>query len=198
MGRPRQFDRELAVKVAMEAIWKNGVHASSTKALAEQMGITRSSLYNAFGSREALMLEALAQYFRHAPDRMLDDLENDSDILAALTCFFQTVCEVRTADPEARGCLAVNCIAEVGNRNDDFGQALSTGFQTGLDHYEFILQQAAARGEIEDKGDLRDKALALKNLLIGINVMSKAVRSKDDLWRAARVTLQGLGLYRQT
>jgi len=43
--------------------------------------------------------------------------------------------------------------------------------------------------------DLREKALALQNLLIGLNVMCKVVRSEKDLWRAARQTLKGLGVY---
>lgn len=61
---------------------------------------------------------------------------------------------------------------------------------------ERLLDQAAANGEIENREDLREKALALQNLLIGLNVMAKVVRSEDDLWAAAKQTLKGLGLYR--
>lgn len=52
-----------------------------------------------------------------------------------------------------------------------------------------------ASGEIEDEDDIREKAFALQNLLIGLNVMAKVVRSEDDLWASAKQTLKGLGLY---
>jgi len=66
-----------------------------------------------------------------------------------------------------------------------------------LDRLELLLHQAAENGEIENKGDLREKALALQNLLIGLNVMAKVVHSENDLWAAARQTLKGLGLYEE-
>jgi len=49
-------------------------------------------------------------------------------------------------------------------------------------------------GEIEDEGNLKTTALALKRLLVGINLLAKIVRSKKELWAAANDGLAGLGL----
>jgi TetR/AcrR family transcriptional repressor of nem operon len=65
-----------------------------------------------------------------------------------------------------------------------------------LDLMEGLLRQAVVKGEMEDAGDIREKALAIQNLLVGINLMSKIVRSEADLWAVARQTLKGLGLYK--
>jgi TetR/AcrR family transcriptional repressor of nem operon len=196
MGRPSKFDRSEAVTAVMNEIWRRGYEGSSTKALSETLGITRSSFYNAFKGREALFLEALDLYFSQSPDRVLNDVPPDTSILRTLTDMFREVCRVRAADKEARGCLAVNCVAELVGVDETLGPALVSIFQKSLARFESLLARAAARGEIADNGDLHEKALALKNLLVGINLMSKIVRSESELWAIAKHTLNGLGLYR--
>ncbi len=196
MGRPPKFDREAAVEVAMNEIWKKGLVASSAKALSERLGITRSSFYNAFGSREALFKEALGLYFSKTPDRVLTDVDADASVLNILTGMFREVCRVRAADPEAKGCMAVNCVAELVGVDEALGPILENAILQSLDRLDSLLRQAAVNGEIKDDGDLREKALALQNLLIGLNLMSKVVRPEEDLWAAAKQTLKGLGLYR--
>jgi len=197
MGRPAKFDRQAAVGLVMNEIWHHGFEACSVKAISEKLGITRSSFYNAFGSREALFLEALERYFTQSPDLALAEMDNQASVLKVLTDVFREVCRSRAADPEARGCLVVNCVTELVGVDDALGPVLEKAILGSLDRLEQLLNQAAANGEIEDKGDLREKALALQNLLIGLNVMAKVVRSEGDLWAAARQTLVGLGLYRE-
>lgn len=196
MGRPAKFDRDAAVEAAMNEIWKNGVEASSVKALSEHLGISRSSFYNTFGSREGMFREALSLYLSRTPDQVLADIGPESNILQVLTGMFREVCRVRAADPEAKGCMAINCVAELVGVDKTLGPVLETAVLESLDRLERLLRQAAVKGEIDDTGDLKGKALALQNLLIGLSVMSKVVRSEDDLWATARQTLEGLGLYR--
>lgn len=195
MGRPAEFDRDQAVEIVMNDIWLNGFEACSIKAISEKLGITRSSFYNAFGSREALFEEALELYFSQTPDRVLGQVDSTVRIVPMLTKMFKDVCRARAADPQARGCMAVNCVAELVGVNESLGPMLERAVLGSLERLEHLLRRAAANGEIEDRGDLREKALALQNLLIGLNVMCKVVRSEKDLWRAARQTLKGLGVY---
>jgi TetR/AcrR family transcriptional repressor of nem operon len=181
----------------MNELWKNGLEACSAKALAERLGISRSSFYNAFGSREALFKEALDLYFSRAPDRMLADIGADAEVLPVITGLFREVCHQRATDSDAKGCLAVNCVAELVGVDEALGPLLEDAVRRSLERFENLLRCAARKGEITDTGDLREKALALQNLLIGISLMSKVVRSEEDLWSTARQTLRGLGLYRE-
>ncbi|VAW65284.1 hypothetical protein MNBD_GAMMA11-339 [hydrothermal vent metagenome] len=197
MGRPAKFNRQAAIESAMNEIWRSGFEACSVKSISEKLGITRSSFYNAFESREALFLEALEWYFTRSPDRALAVIDFDAHILKVLTRVFKDVCRARASDPEARGCLVVNCVAELVAVDKTLGPVLEKAVLGSLDRLEHLLYQAAANGEIENKGDLREKALALQNLLIGLNVMAKVVRSEDDLWAAAKQTLKGLNLYEE-
>jgi AcrR family transcriptional regulator len=61
-GRPREFDRDAALRVAMLLFWRKGFVATSMKDLCEAMGIGSPSLYAAFGDKETLYREAIEHY----------------------------------------------------------------------------------------------------------------------------------------
>jgi AcrR family transcriptional regulator len=63
-GRPRAFDRDAALRRAMEVFWERGYEGTSVSDLTGALGINRPSLYAAFGCKEALFREAAALYNR--------------------------------------------------------------------------------------------------------------------------------------
>ncbi|RVD59643.1 helix-turn-helix domain-containing protein, partial [Mesorhizobium sp. M7A.F.Ca.ET.027.03.2.1] len=64
MGRPREFDTEKALVQAMRLFWRKGYEGTSLTDLTEELGITRPSLYAAFGNKEELFLKVLDRYDR--------------------------------------------------------------------------------------------------------------------------------------
>jgi AcrR family transcriptional regulator len=64
IGRPREFDRGAALKAAMVVFWRKGFAATSMNDLCDAMDVRSPSLYAAFGSKEALYLEAIQHYVR--------------------------------------------------------------------------------------------------------------------------------------
>jgi AcrR family transcriptional regulator len=63
-GRPRGFDRDAALEAAMLLFWRKGFATTSMNDLCDAMNIRSPSLYAAFGSKEALYLEAVEHYAR--------------------------------------------------------------------------------------------------------------------------------------
>jgi AcrR family transcriptional regulator len=61
-GRPRAFDRDAALALAMRLFWIKGYEATSVADLTEVMGVGTTSLYAAFGSKDELYAEALQHY----------------------------------------------------------------------------------------------------------------------------------------
>lgn len=197
MGRPSGFDRGEAVEQAMQEIWRNGYGATSVSVMAGQLGINRSSYYNAFGSREGLFRDALAAYLAQSPDRVLQDGSPDLPIRMLLTRLFCEICHARAADPEARGCLAINALCELGGVHEDLGPLLVQAFAQNTARLEHLLVLGVRRGELPDETDTRTTAVALQTLMVGINTLSRVLRDGTALWRTARMTLEGLQLYQE-
>jgi AcrR family transcriptional regulator len=63
-GRPREFDRDLALDRAMRLFWERGYEGTSVSDLTDALGVGKPSLYAAFGSKEQLFYEALDLYVR--------------------------------------------------------------------------------------------------------------------------------------
>ena len=61
-GRPAVFDRAVALQAAMKLFWERGYEGTSFDDLIAAMGISASSFYNSFGSKEALYCEATRSY----------------------------------------------------------------------------------------------------------------------------------------
>ena len=197
MARPSIFDREAAIEAAMQEMWRNGYEASSVKAVSEKLGITRSSYYNAFGTREDLFKEALAVYFAQSPDAVLHGGLPDMPILVLLTRTFRAICKARAEDPEARGCLAVNSLSELDTMHDELGVMIANAVLHSAARLEDLLKLAVSAGELAEQTDVQAMALALQNLLIGLNLFSKALRDEQELWLTASTTLKALDLYRE-
>ena len=197
MGRVAKFDREAAVETCMHDIWRFGYEACSVKSISERLGITRSSFYNAFGSREALFLEVLEQYKQHIPSKSLNTASKSTPIKRLLTDFYWDVCRRLASDPEARGCLGVNSIVELVGIDEKLGPAVQDAILHSFQRFERLLAVASTKGEIVDDGQLRDKALSLQNLVLGLCMMSKIIHSYDDLKRVADLTLKGLDLFEE-
>ena len=62
MGRPREFDAEVALDQAMEVFWRHGYEGATIAQLTEAMGINPPSLYACFGNKEGLLKAALDRY----------------------------------------------------------------------------------------------------------------------------------------
>ena len=68
MARPKEFDPQLALGKAMNVFWSAGYEGASLDRLLKEMGISKQSLYDTFGDKRSLYLQALAYYRRQTND----------------------------------------------------------------------------------------------------------------------------------
>lgn len=92
-GRPRSFDRDTAVLVAMEEFWRNGYESTTVARLTELMGIAPPSLYAAFGDKDRL--------FQVAADRYFETISRRFDEVLQLPTFREAVTEMLRLSAEA-------------------------------------------------------------------------------------------------
>jgi len=113
MARPRSFSAEDAVAAAAAVFWAKGYRDTAIAGLERATGLNRSSLYGAFGTKQAIFGLALQWYPRSFIGPRLAPMERSGagpgDIegfFAGLAAFF------RTGGQASRGCLMINTIAE--------------------------------------------------------------------------------------
>lgn len=197
MPRPLKFDKETVIKQAMEILWRDGYEASSVKAMSEALGMTRSSYYNAFGSREDLFKAAMMAYFYDGPyARLFDDVPEGVSALLLMTRSVLSMCDRLIELSEGRGCLMVNSLAELGGEQTELSAFLKDMVTQGTERIETLLKLAVAMGELPDNTDTHAKALALQSLMFGMCVLSKNLDDNDALRRSVKESLAGLSVYR--
>ncbi|WP_443970208.1 TetR/AcrR family transcriptional regulator [Sphingobium sp. CR28] len=74
-GRPREFCVDAALAAALRVFWSKGYEGASLNELTCAMGITKPSLYAAFGNKESLFRQALDLYEREKLDYIGKALE---------------------------------------------------------------------------------------------------------------------------
>lgn len=117
MGRPREFDSDRALDIAMRLFWERGYEATSLTDLTDAMKITKTSLYHAFGRKEDLFEKAFERYrasYLSFVDTALD-LEKSYDVVSEL---LRGYANVDTLPGTPTGCLSTNA-AVVGSEESD-------------------------------------------------------------------------------
>jgi AcrR family transcriptional regulator len=104
-GRPRNFDREQALRSAMYVFWEKGFDGASLSDLTAAMGINAPSLYAAFGSKEGLYMDALSLYSNEVGTDIWTQLEETPDVKQAFERFLIVSAETFSVTDKPRGCL---------------------------------------------------------------------------------------------
>ena len=194
MANKLRFDRDAAIDTSVDHLWRWGVASASVKSLSEMLGITRSSFYNAFHSREAFIEEVLERYMEQSPDRNFRLSDGNVSVRKVTTQVLREVCRVRARDKDARGCLAANCLVESVGRDEVVGEYLEKKILGNIRALKSFLESGKRSGELSAEFDADTAALGIQSLLIGLSVTSRIVRSEKKLWKVAEATLGSFDL----
>ena len=105
-GRPREFSVDEALAAALRVFWTKGYEGASLTDLTEAMGITRPSLYAAFGNKESLFRKALDLYEREKLAYVAEALEEPTSRGVAER-LLRGALAMQTSDCEPKGCMSV-------------------------------------------------------------------------------------------
>jgi AcrR family transcriptional regulator len=82
MPRPKEFDRETVLDLAIQVFASHGFVGASTEALLQAMGISRQSMYDTFGDKHQLFVRALERYNERSVSLVLDSIAASAGGLA--------------------------------------------------------------------------------------------------------------------
>src|SRR5258705_294975 len=150
MARPREFESEAALKKAIEAFSEHGYEGTSTDALLLAMGISRQSMYGAFGDKKRLYLEALQRYTAESISNQLRTLSSTSSPLKGLEAMLDLAVSLAIADPEPK-CLGISAVCEFGRSDPEVTMITDMASRTMLFGLERRISEARASGEISKR-----------------------------------------------
>jgi TetR/AcrR family transcriptional repressor of nem operon len=189
--RPREFDHDEVLRIAFEQFWRNGVRGTSLSDIARDAGVQRGSLYNAFGSKEALFLVAYERYASQYVAALQKAL-GSGPLRKRLTAFFDlTIRNFRSGSPP-RGCPTTRGLMELGSaEGEGLDENARKAFADLIARVTGLIGQAlsegATRGEFE--GDPDAAALHIATVVRGLAVLERAYGDEAQLRKIASHTV---------
>lgn len=143
MGRMPTYDRRAVVDAARDVFWQRGYAEAGIAELEDATGLTRSSLYNAFGSKRGLFDAVLAAYLDDVVRTRLRPLGGGDP--GALEAYVDEMRSAIAADsPRARlGCLLLNAGSSPLASDDAEVRELVSGYAAEM--------RAAIRAAVADR-----------------------------------------------
>jgi TetR/AcrR family transcriptional repressor of nem operon len=191
MARPREFDPDAALESAMQLFWSKGYEATSVDDLCAATGLSRSSLYAAFGDKRALLLKSIDLYADARIAAFLGAaLGRKVSARASIEAFLDDLIDRIVAGPGRRGCFLGNCAAELAPGDREAAEHVRRGFARIESLFRDALARAREREEI--RGDPEALARFLTCMTQGLRLLGKTNRDREALDDIKKVVLRCL------
>ncbi|RJF69985.1 TetR/AcrR family transcriptional regulator [Rhodopseudomonas palustris] len=188
MGRPREFDVDSALDLALHVFWRKGYEGTSMSDLTEAMGITKPSLYAAFGNKEDLFRKALDRYvdgpggyYQAGLDKPTAREVVEHILLGAVDAM---------SDPSNPGCLAVQGALCCGETAETIKQELAARRAKTEQQLRDRLARSIVDGDLPATADADDLARYVSTILQGMAVQAAGGASRDQLGKLADMALR--------
>jgi TetR/AcrR family transcriptional regulator, transcriptional repressor for nem operon len=192
MARPREFDADSVLERAMQIFWSQGYEATSLDDLCAKTGLSRSSLYAAFGDKRGLLLKSLERYVDHGSDFIARALTRKTPLRAALANLFDEFIDGIVAGPGRRGCFIGNCAAEFAGHDRDAMVHVRDALERNTGYFRAALAAAQNRKEISATADIDALARFLSAGIQGLQLVGKTNPDRAVLKDVAAVMLRCL------
>jgi AcrR family transcriptional regulator len=180
-GRPREFDREQALRKARDAFWDRGYEGTSMADLVSALGIASARIYAAFGSKEELFRETVALYEAEEggfADRALDQ---EPTAWRAIERMLRDAVDTYTKRGRPKGCMVVSAATNCSNSNEAVRSWLAEHRRARTASIIARLRAAVERGELPESTNVQALGDCFAALLHGLSVQARDGISKERL-----------------
>lgn len=185
-GRPRQFDENNVLDVAMRHFWREGYANSRLVDIAKEAGITKPSLYLAFGEKDLLFRRVLEHYGTVYGERVLSAFNAESNLAQAFAAYFREVAKILCDAETPNGCLRVNTIGELAEANPTLAEIACK--QRSKKRAKLAQRLEAEDYDPQTALDLADMAVTISD---GMAMAARSGCSKVQLHRTAKQAAKG-------
>lgn len=194
MARPRSFDDIKVLDAALGCFWGRGYKATSIRDLAGAMGISGPSLYNAFGDKRSLFLDALEHYCSTRTYPMLARIEREHTGADAVAAFFAKIVDRSVADRERRGCFLINSVLDVAPHDKAMAKVVAIHLDAIRGFLARNLGSAHAADDAVISADVDVAADHLLAVLLGVRVLARTQPNRQLLEGIVGSALRSVGI----
>jgi TetR/AcrR family transcriptional repressor of nem operon len=189
MARPREFDEAAALEAAVACFWSRGYEATSVRDLAASMGLSAPSLYNAYGDKHALFVQALEHYLDHATRARIRRFEESLGPKEAVRRFIEEIIDRSVDDRERRGCFLINSALEIAPHDAKLGALIADRLGEIERFFHRSIRRAQSEGQVPLGRSAKNIARLLLGVLLGIRVLARVRPERALLEGVARPAL---------
>lgn len=191
MARPRKFDEQDVLAAAHRQFNETGYHGTSVDDLSRATGLSKGSLYGAFGDKEALFRRVFETYCANVDEDAAARLEGpEGQALDRLRAWLRAP-ENHT---DRRGCLLAKGTAELAWENEVISARSLATYETLFDVCRRLVEQAQRAGHVDPAAD----AEALGGLILathrGLEALAKAGVDPKTRNRIADAAIDSIAL----
>lgn len=193
MARKKEFDPDKALKKALNLFWQQGYEATSMQDLTQTMGLSRSSLYDTFGDKRQLFLQALLVYREYHLQRMEQLFAQTDDVKAQFHALFEQAIKESSTDDTRKGCFMINTMVELAPHDVQICDVTLDNAQRTPLIWQQAIERGQAEGQISTEYDAHALANYLFTTLVGMRVLAKSNPDPLLLQDIAKMALSILG-----
>ena len=197
-GRPAVFDRGAALNAAMKLFWERGYEGTSFDDLTAAMGISASSFYNSFGSKEELYCEATRTYREWAGQWFFAILNDPSiDTKTAFARLFEATAEEFTRGDHPLGCMislaGTHCSPGMKNIRDMMAEHRAFSESAMAER----IRKGVVRGDLAEDTDCDMLAAYYSAMARGLAVQARDGASRQKLSEIGRLAMRAWPVAKQ-
>lgn len=189
LGRPRKFDKDLALDTALQVFMQKGYEATSLTDITEALGINRPSVYAAFGNKEELFAQALAKY-NQGPIAYLNDVLSEKTSRDVVKELLMKSVELLTCAEQPRACLAIQSSISSELAVAGIQQNIVDGLHQIEVNIKNRFDQAIAQGDLPKDTDSWLLTKYVTTIHKGLSIQASNGTSAEELYGIVEITLQ--------
>lgn len=188
-GRPREFDADRALDQALLVFWKQGYEGASLSDLTGAMGISKPSMYAAFGNKQELFRRALVRYAEGPGSYLVSALEQPTARQVAEELLRGAV-RATTSPEDFGGCLTVQGALAANPESQPALDILVPWRNDAVTRLTDRLHKALDDGDLSRDADPARLARFLATVVFGISVQAANGTGPEELNDVVDVALQ--------
>ncbi|NYF18156.1 AcrR family transcriptional regulator [Microbacterium sp. AK009] len=187
-GRPRSFDSDAALEKALFVFWEHGYEGASLALLTEAMGISRKSMYAAYGNKEDLFLKVLELYEK-GPGSYARESVAAPTAREVARAFLDGAVRAGTQPDLPSGCFGVRAALAVGVTGGTAQDILTAWRARTRSDLSDRFRRAIAEGDLPADADPDLIARYLTAIADGVSVEAAGGASANELQRVVDAAL---------